>query len=253
MNTAEAKQFLAGLLTGVTSVRKEFTRKTYVDCFTERFNKALPDLLRLDEAYHTAEDREAFLAEIGNAPADASYERMQSMPKRKRDVQQMEDAMTMVTFVIPLLLEYESDFMEDLTDCIVARWVELNPKYVIQKATYEEINAGFKRKFCFITSAVCRTLGKPDDCYELTLLRGYRDGYLSDQENGEELIRLYYDIAPTVVKRIDRRENAGEIYASIYENYLLPCIRMIEAGENERCRMTYESMVYDLQKEYVYS
>ena len=38
------------------------------------------------------------------------------------------------------------------------------------------------------------------------------------------------DIAPTIVKRIGRRSDAGTIYQGIYDQYLKPCIRLIEEG-----------------------
>ena len=36
--------------------------------------------------------------------------------------------------------------------------------------------------FCYITTAVCRSMDKADNCYELTTLREYRDGYLLRSE-----------------------------------------------------------------------
>ena len=55
-------------------------------------------------------------------------------------------------------------------------------------------------------------------------------------KDGEILVKEYYNIAPTIVKRIDRSPDASEIYADIWEKYLKPCVRLIEAGEQEECR-----------------
>ena len=126
------------------------------------------------------------------------------------------------------------------------------PKSNLQAADYEFIEKGFHKKFCYITTAVCETFQKPDDCYELTLLRNYRDQYLAALPEGEEIIRAYYDVAPTIVKHINRQKNAGEIYRDIWSDYLSPCIHMIEEGKNEECKDLYIKMVRDLQKEYFY-
>jgi hypothetical protein len=47
---------------------------------------------------------------------------------------------------------------------------------------------------CFITTAVCDFLSEPDDCYELTLFRSFRDNWLSFQPDGKQLVEQYYDI-----------------------------------------------------------
>ena len=57
---------------------------------------------------------------------------------------------------------------------------------------------------CFITSAVCDSFGKPDDCYELTTFRNFRDNWLSTQPDGKNLIAQYYEIAPKIVAEIDK-------------------------------------------------
>jgi hypothetical protein len=58
---------------------------------------------------------------------------------------------------------------------------------------------------CFITTAVCEMFDKPDDCYELTMFRNFRDEYLKKQSDGEMLIVECYQIAPIIVSRIDRQ------------------------------------------------
>lgn len=44
---------------------------------------------------------------------------------------------------------------------------------------------------CYITTAVCEFYGKPDDCYELTEFRKFRDEWLALQPDGELLIKNY--------------------------------------------------------------
>lgn len=42
------------------------------------------------------------------------------------------------------------------------------------------------------------------------------------------MIRKYYDVAPSIVKHINQRPDRKEIYQSIWDEYLSPCIRLIE-------------------------
>ena len=61
---------------------------------------------------------------------------------------------------------------------------------------------------------------------ELVLLHGYRDGYLMGLPGGQKVIQEYYDVAPTIVKHINRRENAGHL-PSVSRTYLWTCIGLI--------------------------
>ena len=65
---------------------------------------------------------------------------------------------------------------------------------------------------CFITTAVCQTFNKSDDCYELTMFRSFRDNWLREQPDGEGLISEYYDIAPKIVSKINNFAEANQIY-----------------------------------------
>ena len=141
----------------------------------------------------------------------------------------------------------------ELTGKIVSLWNRKMPENKIGHSTYESICGGFRDRICYITTAVCRSLSKPDDCYELTLLRKYRDGYLLESPEGEALVREYYNIAPTIVKRIDKCRNADQIYQNIWQDYLKPCIRLIEEQRLEECGEVYSRMVRRLGTEYLYS
>ena len=104
---------------------------------------------------------------------------------------------------------------------------------------------------CFITTAVCDSFGKADDCYELTTFRNFRDNWLINQSDGKALIDEYYSIAPTIVKKINNLNNAGQIYKSIWNEYLKPCLEFIEIGDNKKCKQLYIDMVTTLKKRFV--
>ena len=118
--------------------------------------------------------------------------------------------------------------------------------------TYNKIQQKNKKnEGCFITSAVCNSFGRNDDCYELTLFRNYRDNWLLQQNDGLALIKRYYAIAPSIVKAIDEKPNSANIYLTIWKKFLYPCICFIEAGEFEDCKTMYISMVKKLENIYL--
>ena len=98
---------------------------------------------------------------------------------------------------------------------------------------------------CFLTSACVQARGLPDDCEELTVLRRYRDGYLRHRPGGEDEIRQYYAIAPRIVEAVNAKENAAEIWNRVYEEMVLPCVRMIQSGTMEDAFGLYKA--YTLQ------
>ncbi len=112
------------------------------------------------------------------------------------------------------------------------------------KGIFDTVTGG-----CYITTAVCEEYGKPDDCYELTAFRKFRDGWLSEQPDGEELIGQYYNTAPAIVDLINKQENRAEIYHGLNEKYLSKCLTSIENNEYQECKETYMQMMEYLFKE----
>ncbi len=103
-----------------------------------------------------------------------------------------------------------------------------------------------KKEGCFITSATCLSLQKPDNCYELKTFRDFRDNWLSKQPDGDKLITEYYTIAPAIVDYINKMPYKDEIYKSIWTDYLSNCLLLIEEGQNEEAKKIYINMVYTL-------
>ena len=140
---------------------------------------------------------------------------------------------------------------DELAQAMADAWNQTFPGNKISGMTIAEMKGGFRTSPCFITTAVCESLHKPEDCYELNLLKAYRDDYLALSPDGEALIARYYDIAPTIVKRMNKEKDRKAIYRSLYENYISPCVRLIEEDRNEECRQKYSEMVEMLQTEYM--
>ena len=111
----------------------------------------------------------------------------------------------------------------------------------------EEKKNNQNRRICFLTTAVCEYLGKPDDCEELTTLRAYRDNWLAKQPDGKALIEEYYDIAPGIVRAMKESPSYGEICEELLSRYIHPCIDLIAQGKNEECKDLYIRMVHYTQ------
>ncbi len=102
-------------------------------------------------------------------------------------------------------------------------------------------------KGCFITTSVCESQGLPDNCYELEMLRKYRDTKLMNDNNYTKLVYKYYEIAPKLVSKL---ENNIELSNFLYSNYIAPIVCMIE--ENQKTKVVvekYQEMVTFLQRE----
>ncbi|MCI7814307.1 MAG: CFI-box-CTERM domain-containing protein [Lachnospiraceae bacterium] len=228
-----------------------FKRNLYEDAFEQYCKRHEQTFAAIEAGYHQVIDKEQFIANMAAALADKAKEAIEAQPKKGKREQMMTDFnMCMVVYVLPGIRHYKGDSSEILAEAVLKAWKTAFPKTKVQSTTYEEIQGGFQRKFCYITTAVCETFGKPDDCYELTLLRNYRDGYLSSQPDGEEVIKEYYDVAPTIVKHINQREDRDKIYRRVWDQYLQPCIRMIEEAKLQECKKLYVKMVRDLEKQY---
>jgi len=106
---------------------------------------------------------------------------------------------------------------------------------------------------CFITTAVCQTLRKPDDCAELTKFRCFRDTFMQDSAEMRAEVQEYYDIAPKICAAIDAtgKKAAADRYASIWETFLKPAFAALDKDDNFVAHDLYRSMVIGLKKEFI--
>ena len=229
----------------------KFRKKHYASDMEEMLEKHSAFLQETIEQCEKSEEMRDFV--VSCIPEYALSRLREISSKRKRELAAFDYNLNMVAYFLPLLGEMESEIKEEFIRDITESWNKQIPDAKIAFSSYENIKKGFRRSvFCYITTAVCRSLGRPDDCYELNTLRDYRDSYLLSTDEGREIVQEYYNIAPTIVKRIDKKPEADEIYENIWKTYLSPCITMIENGENEKCRDLYSSMVRKLEARYLY-
>lgn len=173
--------------------------------------------------------------------------------KSIREKNQIDLNLVLVIYVFPLLQDKLGENGKILSEAVIEEWKKAFPKETnLQLSTKESIQGGFKSRLCYISSASAIVNGKDDHCYELELLRGFRDKFLSFGNEQSRQMNAYYNVSPTILKRIDRSSHSKNIYLSLWKEYILPCIRYIEAKDEESCYHHYMKMVEALKETYLY-
>lgn len=101
---------------------------------------------------------------------------------------------------------------------------------------------------CYLTSACMKHFQEKfdDNCYELTVLRWFRDNFVSKED-----IEHYYEIAPIIVETINKEKNANIIYGYIYENVIDYCVKQIEQGNYDKAYSRYKNSILTLEEQFV--
>lgn len=159
--------------------------------------------------------------------------------------------MTITALTVPAILSSATEESEKAADRLLELWNSTYPKEHLGKATFEQIRGGFKHKMCYITTAVCGSLGKGDSCTELNEFRAFRDNWLAHTESGPEKITEYYLFAPMIVRAIDASGSAPEEYRQIWERWLSPLLQSLRCGREEECAAGYEKMVCTLEQKWL--
>lgn len=97
---------------------------------------------------------------------------------------------------------------------------------------------------CFLTTACMKNCIKKfnDNCYELTVLRWFRDNFVSKED-----IEHYYAVAPIIVDTINKEEKSSIIYDYIYDNIVEYCVGQIENGNYSEAYSRYKNGVLVLE------
>lgn len=104
---------------------------------------------------------------------------------------------------------------------------------------------------CFISTACAKAKNLPDDCYELETLRKFRDNYMKKMPNGEQKVKEYYDIAPKIVKAVEKNLESDCIFEELFKELVHPCVNYIEQGQNGQAYILYEKTVLMLKDKYL--
>ena len=84
-----------------------------------------------------------------------------------------------------------------------------------------------------------------DNCYELTVLRWFRDNFVSKEDKEH-----YYEIAPIIVETINKEEQSSIIYDYIYDNIVDYCVEQIEQGHYDKAYSRYKNSVLTLEEQF---
>ena len=103
---------------------------------------------------------------------------------------------------------------------------------------------------CYISTACTSSMGLPDDCYELQLLRAFRDKRARYDEDFRKTVEDYYKFAPLIVSKIDKEEERKEIYEYLYKNLVSPCVKLILENKEIDAMNHYKGIVYSLKDRY---
>jgi len=98
---------------------------------------------------------------------------------------------------------------------------------------------------CFLVTACAEVRGLPADCEELTILREFRDGYLSKDGDRQAMVDLYYEIAPAIVDALRASPDPGQEFEAIYLA-IRECVELIQGRDFEAALRLYATMVKKL-------
>lgn len=101
---------------------------------------------------------------------------------------------------------------------------------------------------CYLTSACMRYFKEnfDDNCYELRVLRWFRDNFVSKADTEH-----YYQTAPYIVSAIDEEENQNLVYNYIYDNVVDYCIKAIENADYTSAYIRYRDSILNLEETFV--
>lgn len=116
--------------------------------------------------------------------------------------------------------------------------------------TYTSSSSSSSKKGCFLTTATCVALNKPDNCKEILAFKTYRDNSLVKDLDGKKFIVEYYRIAPLLVEAIDAMPNSKEKYLYLYNKYINTGYGYLQNQDMVRAKQTYIDMVKELCRDY---
>lgn len=97
---------------------------------------------------------------------------------------------------------------------------------------------------CYLTTAMCYILGKEDNCYELSILRFFRDNYMKKTVEGQKLLAEYILISPPIADILLKHKDKNEIANFMLNKYINPAIELIKKKQYVLAVEKYKDMVY---------
>lgn len=131
--------------------------------------------------------------------------------------------------------------------------IHININYETGKGSITDTTNGNKETTdtkCFLTSACMKhyLLRFDDSCYELRVLRWFRDNFVSQEDKIH-----YYETAPMIIAAINSAAGSDMVYDYIYENVVRACVDAIERGDYEFAYNRYKNSILSLEETFVRS
>ena len=152
--------------------QKKILRNTFFEAFETYEASCAPVIRELNSGVRPEQQ-----TELLDRAAETMLDELAAGWEKKYDME--DEKIVLAIFFVPMVRKLQLPVSEEFVALLQKKWVERYPKSPFYLGDYESISGGFRKKFlglCFITTAVCQELGKPDDCAELTAFRAFRDG-----------------------------------------------------------------------------
>lgn len=96
---------------------------------------------------------------------------------------------------------------------------------------------------CFLTTACVEAMGLPDDCWALELARKFRDTYMAENLERAKEIKEYYEVAPQIVKEVDKTSDAKNTWKKFFWTDIVPFVDAIEQGQMDVAHNRYRAFM----------
>jgi hypothetical protein len=116
-----------------------------------------------------------------------------------------------------------------------------------KKIHHKEVGCENDKGWCFLTTACVTARGLGDNCRELAALRAFRDDRLGKTPDGQRLIAQYYASAPDLVRAVQQRSDANQIWDWVYHEMVMPTVHLVELGRDSEAISTYSRAFEALQ------
>ncbi len=156
MENSTLKEKMIEFFHNSLDMSKSFQKKTYQNQIQAAYDEYQDMFQMLQEKIESSDEA---IEEVSSYIPEYAAESLKDLPKRKQQLQKIDNNMAMVSFFVPLMGKVRSDKAEHFTDQLVQTWNEMFPDTKIGKSSVDQIEGGFKKGLCYITTAVC---GQPD-------------------------------------------------------------------------------------------
>lgn len=123
---------------------KNFSKKNYPDVFENMMNKYGKVFLCIEEVYNYEEDQAAWLNKLAERFTGYAKEMIESQKwKFQRENMKIDCNMFVVSYVLPLILEYKGKMSEPFAEAVKDHWNEAFGTQ-LECGSYDKIFGGFK-------------------------------------------------------------------------------------------------------------